>query len=76
MSWIENASDAELKRLIKAHSEKRCGNCGKWMISSSCPREKDHTVHMNEYGCKLFDIKNWYKKEIKEMEQELVVRNI
>lgn len=76
MQDLSDTSDFELKRLIKAHSEPRCGNCAFWMLKHKCKRENDHIVSMNERACGTFEIKQWYVDIIKRYERELVMRHI
>lgn len=76
MKDFSELPDAELHRLIKAHTEKRCGNCAFWMLKAHCKREETRIVGMGEHACPKFEVKQWYKDLAAEYEAELVMRNI
>jgi hypothetical protein len=76
MEDLSQVPDAELHRLIKVYSERRCGSCAYWMLKAHCKREETRIVSMNEYPCGKYELKEWYKSIISNYEDELVMRNI
>lgn len=66
----------EAKRLAKAFSENKCGNCAYWM-TSICPKETNVNGYkkgpsMNEIGCSKFEIKPWYEREVEKHEFQII----
>lgn len=46
---------AKIRQLRMCASTTRCGNCGNWMKTRSCPREARGTkVSMNALACNVF----------------------